>query len=308
MKFEMRPVTPAAVDSNYKNRRLNIAYQFVVNGEKTSGGKEWCMEAPSGLDIGKSMLLRPCKFQEADLEQLWDWDGRKIRHWLDDDKCLVVEDGEGTVEDGDRVRIGSCSKKRAEFVYRHGINSGGRGGDGGRIKVKSNTDLCLTFEGNNPDDDDRIMVKDCGLDNSDAVHWVFRTGWYEIGSGNECMVVRNGDISSGNRAIWDECDDVNAYARHWRIDEDGLFHVRKNEDYCLAAEKKEEGSAIRIQRCNKESSRQAWDWGNFEAPIRLRGTSLYVDPQGNNDDEGDPMVLEETGPVIPISCTPCIFY
>jgi len=290
-KFQRRAVSSHANNNDTKHRNLNIAYQFIVNGKKTSGGKEWCMEATNGLDTGKSMQYRPCKIKEASYIQLWDWYGQsegKIRHYFEADKCLVVEDGEGTVEEGDRIRIGSCDLPRAEFVYGHGIN----GGNGGRIKVKSNTNLCLSFEGNNPDDNDRIVVKDCEGDNSNAVNWVFRTGWYEIYGGDECMVVRAGNISSGNRAIWDKCSDVDSDERHWRIDEDGLFHIRKNEDYCLEAEEEVEGSPIRIQPCDNNNSRQVWDWGNFEAPINLVGTSLYIGIQGNTDNEGDPMVLE----------------
>lgn len=263
---------------------------------------EWCMDAVEGTAIitdyngveqYPAVGLRPCAYMAGPSEQLFrsSLDG-SLESRFPGDFCLMLGGfGNSIPKDGDRVRLGKCETNadystKADFSYDENdmINHGR-----GKITVASNSSLCVTYSGNNPDDDDRMIVKTC--QDNDKFFFSFRTGWYELG-GNGCVQVQDGKMQVGSRVVNDNC---NGFASHWRIDRDGLFHSRKNDQYCMAAVSEEEGSAIRIALCDSNDDKQRWEWPQGEAPITLmKNPGFYLEVQGQGN-IGDPMVLGTVG-------------
>lgn len=302
-------------DDSSRRRLLNSGDLFVVN-QDPSQGVDWCMDAVNGINpssrleewdgIGfPSLGFRPCAYNAGPSEQLFymDDDGRILSKlgFYETEICLMVEDGLKAAESGDRIRIGSgediCSRFGARFLYGHDYN------EVGRIKAAGNPDLCLAFEGMNPDDDDRILLVDCAGDSSPHLQWMFRTGWYELYAGdNLCVAVRDQVMESGNRVVLDNCSKA-GFSRHWRIDGNGLFHNRLDDGYCMEAEqtrrngrnRMEAGAAIRIRPCDENEPNQQFEWPQgFEASINLKSNpDLRLVVQGATDEEGDPMVLQK---------------
>lgn len=308
MVFERRPVTPnmVDVDNNHERRLLNGGSFFLVS-KQMNNGVEWCMDAVNGVVPNErrdgqfpSLGLRPCAFNSGPTEQLFNADQYNFGgltnidsnfpgpNW-DTDFCLVVEDGEKTSRDGDRVRIGSCpydpNRPGNFFVVEDQFSVYTQ------IKVGTHRNLCLTYEGQNPDDDDNIIVRSC--ENTDKFFFEFRTGWYILGSSGNCVQVRDGRLESGNRVVFDRCDS-HGFGEHWRMDGLGRLRSRMNDSYCMQAEQRRAGAAIRIRRCS-DNALQKFFWPNgFEGSINLVGSKdLFLNPQGQNFDAGDIMVLSK---------------
>lgn len=272
--------------------QLNGGHAFIVSSQ-AGEGVEWCVDAVEGTAVPEdgqypSVGFRPCAYMAGPSEQLFlpAWGGA-LRSKFPGDFCLVIEDSDGNPEDGDRVRLGPCADE-SDFAFNENAMINGLG----MITAAADENLCLTFEGENPEDYDNMLMTTCQPD-EDKFYFSFRTGWYELG-GSGCVQVRNGDMETRNRVVYDTCQGFNG---HWRIDGDGLLHSRSDDDFCMRAEGVEEGAAVRIARCDRFDDNQRWYWPDgFEAPISLSiRPDLFLSVQGQTADYGDPMVLESDG-------------
>ena len=280
-------------------RRLLNGGRIFITSHQTNDGVESCMDAVEGTvlaDNGQypSVGFRPCAYMAGPSEQLFlpTWGG-ELQSNFPGDFCLVVDVEDNTPQDGDRVRLGPCKTNNddgsaiSDFHFDENAMINGRG----QITAAGNPNLCVTYEGNNPDDDDRMVLKTCK--DSDKFFFSFRTGWYELG-GSGCVQVRNDKMEVRNRVVYDTCQ---GFGGHWRIDGDGLFHSRRNDQYCMRAVETEEGSPIRIALCDSTDDNQRWEWPDgFEAPINLVShPGLYLVVQGQTADFGNNMVLGTAG-------------
>jgi hypothetical protein len=299
--WERRPVDRSSNNNNHQNnkdqrRLLNGGSIFVVSKQQRDG-VEWCMDATEGTALNQdglypSMGLRPCAFQAGPTEQLFNprpYD--ELRSRFPGDFCLLVPSDEDEVpKDGDRVRLGDCgAEEGGDFVFDAQAMINGRG----QIQVAANTSLCVTYEGNNPDDNDRMLVSPC--EDDDKFYFEFRTGWYELGGGG-CVSVQDGVMEVGTRIVYDDCK--NGFSGQWRIDGDGLFHSRKNDDFCMTAESWEEDTPVRLARCDPSEEWQQWEWpGGFEAPINLKSApDMYLVVQGDQGNWGvGDVVIDSSG-------------
>lgn len=152
------------------------------------------MDAEEGtaMDVGEvgrhlSVGLRPCAHMAEPSEQMFrplQNGGFKSR--FPDDFCLSVEgDDDSIPEYGDRIRLGNCgtdmdSGTKPVFNFDKDAMLDGRG----KITVAPNSSLCVTNEGNNPGDNDRMVDEAC--QDSDKFFFSFRTSWFQIGSGTLC--------------------------------------------------------------------------------------------------------------------------
>lgn len=76
------------------------------------------------------------------------------------------------------------------------------------------------------------------------------------------------------------------------MDTNGLLHSRLDDEMCMEAQDDESGSAIRLEPCDSFDSKQRFEFDGEDEPIYLKSKPhLYLQPQGNNNDTGDPVVL-----------------
>jgi len=285
----------SVIDPQSHRGLLNGGAVFVVSKE-TRDGVEWCVDADEGTvreSDGQypNVGLRPCAFMAGPTEQLFlPYFSRIESRFPYVEVCLLIDSNSknGNAQDGDRVCLGGCDRDDGTFDFDYEDMINGQG----QIKVADNHNLCLTYEGNNPDDNDRMVVQACENENKFLLE--FRTGWYELGSGDYCVTIKDGKVKEGNRIVFDRC---NGFSSHWRIDGDGLFHSRKNDNYCMTAESYEEDSPIRLAKCDPEDKFQLWEWPDgFEAPINLKSDpDLFLVVQGQTESRGDPIVIHSSG-------------
>ena len=274
---------------------------FRIKARRRNDGKSWCMDAVYGTSpdtdgLYPSVGFRHCDYTKSQyFDALYDSDlsGRpkiSLETALQPNICMLVEDGKQTSsESGDRIRLGDCGDDRGnEFIWNGKIN------EYGELKVAQNDHLCVTFEGNNPDRDDRMVLRTCR--DSDMFEWKLEVDYYYdlpdrgADTGN-CMRVRGNSAKQGDRIVWDHCD-YGEKPGLWRMDTNGLLHSRLDDEMCMEAEDDESGAAIRLEPCDSFDSKQRFEFDGEDEPIYLKSKPhLFLQPQGNNNDTGDPVVL-----------------
>lgn len=278
---------------------------FRIKARRKNDGKSWCMDAVYGTSPESNGLYPSVGFRHCDysgnrksqyFDALYDPDRSgppkvSIETAVQPNLCLLVEDGKQTSsESGDRIRLGDCGDNRGnEFVFDGNIN------EYSKLRVAGNQDLCIVFEGNDPDRDDRMIIRTCR--DSDMFEWKFETNYYDMpnrfagGGDDDCVRVRGNSPTEGDRIVWDHCE-YREDAAVWRMDTNGLIHSKLSDEMCMEAADDEEGAAIRLEPCDSFDSKQRFEFDGEDDPIYLKSKPhLYLQAQGNSNDSGDPMVL-----------------
>jgi len=279
----------------HSRRLMNGGGIFIVS-HSDDEGIQWCLDAVEGISSHDGLYpgvgIRPCAFNASPTEQLFYPSIRsegviKISSAFDWDACLLFEEPVGSV---DRLSLGPCDSELSDFLLDNPISDELGVSDVGTIRVATNTDLCLTYQGNHIRDEDRMELDFC--EDSDKFKFGFQTGYYYIDAGPGCVAVRNHDASNRNRVVLDGCY-ASGFASHWRLDGDGLLHSRMDDGYCMQAVSRKENAPIRISPCDKDEDNQLFTWPQgFEGQICLKDNQdLCISPHGQTQVIGDNIVL-----------------
>eukprot|EP00978_Attheya_sp_CCMP212_P017098 scaffold45401_cov53-Attheya_sp.AAC.2 len=141
-------------DNNEERRHLYPHYGYLVPAVITGNGdKHWCVTAGEGVLKNVKVGIAPCDFDgtaEAVGQQLWRQtvDG-KFHSKLNDNKCLRAE----ALRSGAKIRISDCDRKgsinKLEDLWASDYYADYY--DPTPLRFIGNEDLCITYQGNNPD-------------------------------------------------------------------------------------------------------------------------------------------------------------
>jgi hypothetical protein len=133
----------------------NDDYQYAFLVSNVGYGKDnWCITADLGVHEGARLGFKYCDFHHPSARQLWRLDEYgQIHSKMNPDRCMIVDHGTHVVQ-GTRLRMADCDHDTTlgKFIHNGGTDF---------LRVKAESDFCVTNTGSNPNPTDFMVTQPC---------------------------------------------------------------------------------------------------------------------------------------------------